>query len=156
MPAKGYKVGIAWAGQSAHANDRNRSTTLDTFAPLAQVDGVHYFSLQKQSGSSFIPHPSSFPLSDWTEELHDFMDTAALIDNLDLVITIDSAVAHLAGAMGKPVWVFLPRSPDWRWLLDRTDSPWYPTARLFRQIIKGDWNPPVQQATETLRALVSQ
>jgi hypothetical protein len=151
MPREGLKVGIAWAGRSTHPNDHNRSTTFDTFAPLAQVDGVHLFSLQKRSDSSLIDLPSF--LSDWTDELHDFVDTAALIDNLDLVITIDSAVAHLAGAMGKPVWVLLPQFADWRWLLDRTDSPWYPTMRLFQQPTFGDWQSPMQNVVTDLQKL---
>jgi ADP-heptose:LPS heptosyltransferase len=91
-------------------------------------------------------------LTDWTAELHDFADTAALIDNLDLIITIDSAVAHLAGAMAKPVWVLLPWRSDWRWLSDRDDSPWYPTMRLFRQPKPGDWDAPMQQVAKALRS----
>src|SRR5208337_3282907 len=91
-------------------------------------------------------------MADWTNELIDFADTAALVDNLDLVICADTAVAHLAGAMGKKVWVLLPFLPDWRWLLNRTDSPWYPTMRLFRQEQPGDWKTPIAALTEALRS----
>jgi ADP-heptose:LPS heptosyltransferase len=92
-------------------------------------------------------------LVDWTDELNDMADTAALIENLDVVITADTVVAHLAGAMGKRVWILLPKVPDWRWLLERTDSPWYPTARLFRQQTRGDWADPVRLAADALAAL---
>ena len=92
----------------------------------------------------------AFPIADWTAELTDFADTAALIANLDLVISCDTAVAHLAGAMGKPVWLLLPLVPDWRWLLDREDSPWYPGMRLFRQVKPGDWQTPIQNISEAL------
>jgi ADP-heptose:LPS heptosyltransferase len=89
-------------------------------------------------------------ISDWTKELTDFSETAGLIANLDLVITIDTVVAHLAGAMGKPVWVLLPHAPNWRWMLNRADSPWYPTMRLFRQESPGDWQRPVRQIVQEL------
>jgi tetratricopeptide (TPR) repeat protein len=151
MPADSLKVGLAWAGSPTHKNDRNRSLTPDLFAPLTEVAKVHLISLQKRSDSSLIPHSSSFPLLDWTSELTDFADTAALIDNLDLVITADTAVAHLAGAMGKPVWMLLPFVPDWRWMLDRADSPWYPSMRLFRQKEIGQWQAPIEQLLEELR-----
>jgi ADP-heptose:LPS heptosyltransferase len=92
-------------------------------------------------------------LIDYTAEFHDFADTAAFIDNLDLVITVDTAVAHLAGAMGKNVWTMLPFAPDWRWLLHREDSPWYPTMRLFRQNKPGDWTDAIERVAESLRLL---
>ena len=91
------------------------------------------------------------PFTDWTSELNDFEDTAALIANLDLVIAVDTAVAHLAGAMGKPVWMMIPFVPDWRWLLNRTDSPWYPTMRLFRQKSVGDWAGVIQAVADALQ-----
>jgi ADP-heptose:LPS heptosyltransferase len=90
---------------------------------------------------------------DWTEELTDFADTAALVENLDLLITPDTSVAHLAGGMGKPVWVLLPHAPDWRWMLNRSDSVWYPTMRLFRQPTAGDWETPVKQMADALQTL---
>jgi hypothetical protein len=124
--------------------------------------------LASSARTSANPHPNPLPayqergpeaagaglrLTDWTAELHDFADTAALVANLDLVITIDSAVAHLAGAMGKPVWLLLPLTPDWRWMLGRSDSPWYPSMRLFRQSVRGDWSHPINQILEALPSL---
>jgi tetratricopeptide (TPR) repeat protein len=128
-------IGIAWAGNPRHANDDQRSIPPELLGPLAQVPGVRWVSLQK-------PRPAKLPnlnLLDLTDEFSDFADTAALVFNLDLVISADSAVAHLAGALGKPVLTLLPYVPDWRWMLDRTDSAWYPTMRLFRQPKFGDW-----------------
>jgi hypothetical protein len=153
LPGGAAKVGLVWVGRATHRNQRNRSIPLETLGPLAEFKEITFVSLQKRSNdSSFISHPSSFPLTDWTDELHDFADTAALIDNLDLVISVDTAVAHLAGAMGKPVWLLLPHVPDWRWFLGRDDSPWYPSMRLFRQPRIGDWATPV---AEIVRALQS-
>ena len=124
-------------------------------APLAQVPGTWLCSLQKgvAAQEAHAP-PPGMDLAHWTVQLHDFADTAALIANLDLVITIDTAVAHLAGAMGKPVWLLLHFHADWRWMLDRNDSPWYPTLRLFRQPAPGDWETPVYQAMQALQQMV--
>jgi Flp pilus assembly protein TadD len=143
------KIGLVWSGQPAHPNDRNRSIPLTALSPLAQLSGIQFFSLQKGKAKE---QSSSWPveLTDWTDQLSDFAETAALMENLDLVITVDTAVAHLAGAMGKPVWILLPLAPDWRWLLRREDSPWYPTARLFRQSAAGDWTAPVARVAEAL------
>jgi Flp pilus assembly protein TadD len=138
IPKNVRKIGLAWAGAGIHSNDRNRSTTLSSFAALADVRDAAYFSLQKGNAAT-NPPPAGLAISDFTSELNDFAYTAALIENLDLVITVDTSVAHLAGAMGKPVWVLLPCNPDWRWMYDRTDSPWYPTMRLFRQSKPNDW-----------------
>jgi hypothetical protein len=152
------KVGLTWAGVSGHENDRNRSLPFTSLAPLMQIPSVSFVSLQK----GLSPSPGTpgegrgeglASLLDWTKDIHDFSDTAALMDNLDLIITVDTAVAHLAGAMGKPVWMLLPHVPDSRWMLDRSDSPWYPTMRLFRQPGSGDWETPVQQAVESLHRL---
>jgi tetratricopeptide (TPR) repeat protein len=136
----GVKVGLAWAGSPGQKNNRNRSTRLAKFAPLAQMEGMRLFSVQKGSAAaeSKTP-PRGMELIDWTEELTDFAETAALIANLDLVIAVDTAIAHLAGAMGKPVWTLLSFVPDWRWLMERDDCPWYPSMRLFRQPFLGDW-----------------
>ncbi len=145
------KVGLVWAGKAAHKNDRNRSMKLARLAPLAQAPGVLFFSLQKgEAAVEGKTPPASLELIDWTEELKDFADTAALIANLDLVIAVDTAVAHLAGAMGKPVWTLLPFVPDWRWMLERKDSPWYPSMRLFRQPSLGDWDSVVTRVAEAL------
>jgi Tfp pilus assembly protein PilF len=131
------KVGLVWAG-SAKPRDDRRTRGLDVFAPLGQTPGVRFFSLQKGPESS-LARPPGLELVDFTDDLNDFMDSAALIENLDLVISVDTSVAHLAGALAKPVWVLIPFSADFRWLMDRTDSPWYPTMRLFRQKRRGDW-----------------
>lgn len=128
------KVGIAWAGSPTQVNNRNRSMPLSALAPLLDVKGVQCFSLQKGPGGAFTDMtPDAQALVDLTGEWRDFSDSAAMIECLDLVITVDSAVAHLAGALGKPVWMLLAPNPDWRWLLEREDSPWYPTMRLFRR-----------------------
>jgi hypothetical protein len=154
LPDNSFNVGLVWAANPAFRNDRYRSTRLDAFTPLAQVDLVNFVSLQKgvASQQSKSP-PTGMNLLDWTPELNDFADTAALIETLDLVITVDTSVAHLAGAMGKPVWVLLGFVPDWRWMLGRSDSPWYPTMRLFRQPRIGDWETPVNEIAQALRSL---
>ena len=144
------KIGLAWSGAAIHTNDRNRSTTLSSFAPLAEVKDAAYFSLQKGNAAKHVS-PAGLVVSDFTSELNDFADTAALIENLDLVITVDTSVAHLAGAMGKPAWVLLPCNPDWRWMYDRTDSPWYPTMRLFRQGKPKDWAAVIGEVVRELR-----
>ena len=148
LPADGRRVGLAWAGNPAFAHDRARSIAPARLSPLAAA-AVQWVSLQK---SSATPPPAELKLTDVTADLHDFADTAALIASLDLVVTVDTAVAHLAGAMGKPVWVLLPAVPDWRWMLGRPDSPWYPTARLFRQTEAGDWAGVVQSVVTALMA----
>ncbi len=123
----------------SHKNDRNRSLTLAHFGPLAS-SRINYFSMQRGPAAAQAENPpAKMRVFDPTEVLYDFSDTAAMIANLDLVITVDTAVAHLAGALGKRVWTLLPFNPDWRWMLERSDSPWYPTMRLFRQKKAGDW-----------------
>jgi tetratricopeptide (TPR) repeat protein len=149
--ANTVKVGLAWAGSPVHKNDRNRSMNLATLAPLWQVPGIRFFSLQKGEPATQVSSlPQGIEIVDLTQELKDFADTAALIANLDLVIAVDTAVAHLAGAMGKPVWTLLPFVADWRWLLEREDSPWYPSMRLFRQPSRGDWDSVVKQGANEL------
>jgi Tfp pilus assembly protein PilF len=140
----GYRVGIFWQGRTTYREDRYRSVPLSQFAPLAQVSGVRLFSLQKGLGSEQISSVrEGFHVVDLgsaaDERSGPFMDTAAIMKNLDLIVTTDTASAHLAGALGVPVWCALRSSPDWRWLADRVDSPWYPTMRLFRQKSAGDW-----------------
>ena len=132
------RVGLVWAGKDYP--DPLRSCRLAGLAPLAATHNVTFFSLQlgigaEQAGSP----PPGMSLVDLTGQINDFADTAALIEQLDLVVSIDTAVAHLAGALGKPVYVMLPFAPDWRWFLERSDSPWYPTMRIFRQKLPGDW-----------------
>lgn len=136
----GFRVGLAWAGNPNHKDDRKRSCSLVDLAPLAEVPGVTFYSLQKGGAADEVMHPpAGMHLVNLDPHLESFLDTAAVIMNLDLVIAVDTAVAHLAGALGRPVWTMLPTGPDWRWLLDRDDSPWYPSMRLFRQTTAGDW-----------------
>ncbi|MGA3251634.1 MAG: glycosyltransferase family 9 protein, partial [Paraburkholderia sp.] len=146
------KIGLVWAGSPIFGNDRYRSMRLEDLAPLARLDDVAWFSLQKgPSQAQLADAPDNSLPRDFTAELHDFTDTAALVMNLDLVIAVDTGVAHLTGALGKPVWVMLPANSDWRWLEHRSDSPWYPNARLFRQAVLGDWAPVVDSVAQALR-----
>jgi hypothetical protein len=139
-PAQGLKIGFTWQGRPTHPRDTARSFPLAVFAPLAELRGVRLVALQVGEGrDQLASFTKRWPLVDVGDRLDDFSDTAAVIQNLDLVIACDSAVAHLAGALGRPAWVALPFVPDWRWLLDREDSPWYPTVRRFRQTTPGDW-----------------
>jgi tetratricopeptide (TPR) repeat protein len=140
----GFKIGIAWQVGPKHRNDRDRSIPLDCFEPLARCSGVRLVSLQKHVGVEQLHGVADrFPVIDLGSSLDEasgaFMDTAAVMMNLDLVVTSDTAIAHVAGALGAAVWVAIPFVPDWRWLLKRGDSPWYPTMRLFRQDSRGDW-----------------
>jgi len=139
--AAGYKVGIFWQGSPEHEFDHLRSVPLLEFAPLAKLEGVHLFGLQIGAGTEQIRTVADrIPLTDLgSHRIETFMDTAAILMNLDLVITVDTALAHLAGALGVPVWVVLSLSPDWRWVRNRNDSPWYPSMRLFRQTQAGDY-----------------
>lgn len=140
------KVGLAWSGNPKYMNDHHRSIAAEKFAPLSAAANATFFSLQK-SPQSLPP----LPLIDFTADLHDLADTAALIENLDLIITVDTAIAHLAAALNKPTWIFIPHVPDARWLLDRTDSPWYPTVRLFRQPQRNDWQAPIVDVAQALQ-----
>ena len=151
----GFKVGIVWQGNPRHHRDRQRSVPLEHFAPLAQLSGVQLLSLQKGPGAEQLPRlAASFPVIDLGSRLDEtsaaFCDTAAVMQGLDLVITVDTAMAHLAGALGVPVWVALAALPDWRWMLDRNDSPWYPTMRLFRQRKEGERHGVFQQIKTAL------
>ena len=132
--AGGPAVGLVWAGNPEHRNDRNRSCPLPALEPLRAVAGVAFHSLQVGPAAADTPW-----LTNLAPAIADFSDTAAAIMALDLVIAVDTAAAHLAGALGKPVWLLLPHVPDWRWLLHRSDSPWYPSMTLFRQSAPGDW-----------------
>jgi tetratricopeptide (TPR) repeat protein len=145
------KIGLVWAGSPTFGNDRYRSMPLAALAPLTALTGVAWLNLQKGAAHAQLATlPAATRPLDFTADLNDFSDTAALIANLDLVITVDTAVAHLTGALGKPLWVMLPANSDWRWLEHRSDSPWYPTARLFRQTTLGDWAPVVECMRDAL------
>jgi hypothetical protein len=149
---KRLKVGIAWSGNPDHKNDRNRSISFAMLRPIAEMPQVSLYSLQKGIVSSEIEAQiQEAGMIDYTGDIGDFADTAALIDNLDLIISVDTSVAHLAGALGKNVWVLLPYAPDWRWLLGRNDSPWYPTMRLYRQSLPGDWEGVVKEVFKDIK-----
>jgi hypothetical protein len=143
-----------WQGNPKFENDDERSiASLDMLQPLGGIDGVSFISLQKGCGEAHAKNPPhGLDLVRPRGEIGDFADTAAIVANLDLVITVDTAVAHLAGAMGKPCWIMLPHHmPDWRWLSCRDDSPWYPGAvRLFRQPSRGDWATVLTQVRAAL------
>jgi ADP-heptose:LPS heptosyltransferase len=156
-PDHRLKIGLAWAGSANHKHDRYRSMPLSAFAPLAKIPGTVFYSLQIGSAAEQAKSPpDGMNLIDRTSTLHDLADTAALIANLDLVISVDTAVAHLAGALAQPVWTLLAFEPDWRWLLNRSDSPWYPTMRLFRQPAIGDWATVMDQVASALRQALAE
>jgi len=144
------RVGLAWSGNPKHSNDHNRSLTLDVLASLFTLD-VHFVSLQPYLRDADRAALATTHLTHFGDALRSFADTAALIESLDLVISVDTSVAHLAGALGRRVWILLPFVPDWRWLLDREDSPWYPSARLFRQPVAGDWASVIAQVLTALQ-----
>lgn len=132
------RIGVAWAGNSTHNNDRNRSIPFDIFGSLFDITEVSWISLQVEKRPTDLTRGAD-KVIDISGDLIDFAETAGVIANLDLVITVDSAVAHLAGALGQKTWLLLPFNPDWRWQLDREDSPWYPTLYLFRQREMDTW-----------------
>jgi hypothetical protein len=151
----GLKVGLVWAGSgrqdvvATRRNNANRSITLNHYAPLFEVPGVAFVSLQVGPEAA---QTAGHDIHDWTDELTDFAATGALIEALDLVITVDTAVAHLAAALGKTVWILVPWVSCWRWLENRTDSPWYGSVTLFRQSERGNWNPVLEAVARDLRA----
>jgi tetratricopeptide (TPR) repeat protein len=148
----GRKIGIAWQGNPRHFNDHHRSIRLDRFETLSRIDGIHLFSLQKGPGAEQLAEVAErFSITDVGSKFDDFRDTAAVVKLLDLVITVDSAVAHCAGALGVPVWVLLPYAADWRWIVNRDDSPWYPSMRLFRQPKPCDWEGAFDRVVLTLK-----
>jgi hypothetical protein len=148
------KVAIAWAGSPVHTNDVNRSTRLADFAPLAQAGNVTFYSMQKGDAARQATHPpAGMKLIDISADLTDFSETAAAVTCMDLVIAVDTAPVHIAGVIGKSVWVLLAFMPDWRWLLDRSDTPWYPSMRFFRQKALGDWPGAIREAAEALKQL---
>jgi hypothetical protein len=139
-----------WSGSATHKNDRNRSLSLaDILVHLPS--GLHYVSLQKEVRDADRQTLASRPdITHFGDELQDFTDTAALCQLVDVVLTVDTSVAHLAATLGRPVWVLLPFHPDWRWMLGRADSPWYPSAKLYRQQAPGGWETVLGQAGQDL------
>jgi len=144
------RIALAWSGSAAHANDRHRSIALSRLAPLLASAGARFVSVQRDVRGGDAPMLASAPVAHVGDELADFADTAAVLALCDLTISVDSAVAHLAAAMGRPTWILLPFSPDWRWMLEREDSPWYPTSRLFRQPAIGDWQSVIARVKSEL------
>ena len=150
LAGPGFKVGIAWAGSPLHRSDAQRSIDIETLAPLLQIEGVRWFSLQVGERAGDLARLPAGSVTDLAPHLSDFAETAAAIAHLDLVISVDTAVVHLAGALARPAWVMLRSQPDWRWLLEREDTPWYPTLRLFRQHGRGDWDEVVARVRSAL------
>ena len=151
------RVGMVWTGGALFRSDplRSRSVSLERFSPLLGIGGASFVSLQKGKDADQIKQ-SSRKVHDWMDECEDFLDTAAVIEQLDLVISVDTAVAHLAGAMGKPVWMLNRFESEWRWMLEREDSPWYPTMRIFRQSRRGDWDDVIARVASALKKLAGQ
>jgi hypothetical protein len=156
LPGNPLRIGLVWGGSPLHPHDARRSIALEHLAPLTHLEGATFCSLQAGEPAEQVKQLGPrIHLIDLQDEQKDFADTAAIIANLDLVISIDTSVAHLAGAMGKPVWILLNSSADWRWLLEREDCPWYPTVRLFRQPTPGNWQDVVARVDRELRELVA-
>ena len=154
LPPDYRRIGIIWAGRPTHHNDRNRSTTLATFAPLSDIPRVALVSLQKGPAQEQIGrYWGRAPLVNLGPELRDFGDTMGVLENLDRIVIVDTSVGHLAGAMGKEAWILLPYAPDWRWLLDRSDSPWCPSLRLFRQGPDRNYGPLLAAIAEEIAVL---
>jgi hypothetical protein len=152
-PSQGMRVGIAWAGNPKKARDQFRSMMLSVLDPLLRLSDIHFFSLQMgEAAGQLNSTPSN--ITDLAPFTSDMADTAAQIEQLDLVITVDTSIAHLAGALGKPVWILLAQDADWRWLREREDSPWYPTARLFRQRSLGEWTDVVERVQNEVLLLL--
>jgi Tfp pilus assembly protein PilF len=157
LPRGVKRIGLAWTGRPTHPNDRRRSVRLARLRRLTEIGDAAFISLQKPMPEADLEAIASFNgMTDLSNDLTDFGETAALLDNLDLVITVDTSMGHLAGAMGKPVWILIPKAADWRWMLEREDSPWYPTARLFRQAKPGDWEPVLDRICAALTARLRQ
>ena len=151
----GFKIGIVWQGNPKFGDDQFRSIPLRCFEPLARVEGVKLVSLQQGPGTEQLPEfQKRYPIVDLNYRLKTFNDTAAVMMNLDLIVSSCTSVPHLAGALGLPVWTVLQKSADWRWLLGREDSPWYPTMRLFRQTTFGAWDEVFERIASAARALL--
>jgi Flp pilus assembly protein TadD len=149
-----FKIGVVWTGNPKHAMNTSRSCTPAHFILLHQVPGVHLFSLQVSDVEAASSHLETSGITPLSSLLDDFASTAAVVRQMDLIITVDTALAHLAGALGKPVWTLLPHRAEWRWMTERLDSPWYPTMHLFRQPHPGDWQSVFAQLRKALEKLV--
>jgi hypothetical protein len=153
----GKRVTLAWAGHARHANDRNRSMDLEALVPLLALDGISFVSIQRElrenDATTLARHANVTPIGD---EFADMADTAAVAALTDLTLAVDTSVVHLAGGIGRPVWVMLPFSPDWRWTLKEEFSPWYPQTRLFRQPAIGDWPSVIAQVRDALISLTAE
>jgi tetratricopeptide (TPR) repeat protein len=148
---RGRRIGLAWTGRPTHPNDRRRSLPLERLRPIAEAGDAVFVSLQKPMPVRDLPAMAHFPgMTDLAKDLTDFGETAAVMENLDMIITVDTAMAHLAGALARPVWIIVPKAADWRWMLDRCDSPWYPTVRLFRQTRPGAWDELLAEVSSAL------
>jgi hypothetical protein len=155
VPAGMKRIAIAWAGRPTHNNDHNRSITLDTLAPLFEVEGAAFVSVQKGPAAAQVAgYKGRAPLIDLDSRIADFEDTIAVLDAVDLLVSVDTSVVHFAGALGRPAWVMIPYAPDWRWLIGRDDSPWYPSLRLFRHPAPRRWDLLVPRVAGALRAFV--
>ena len=149
-----FKIGLCWQGRPTHLNDKDRSLTLSSFIRFAEIPEVQLYSLQKgKRAEQLTVLPEKTKITDLGPALNDFSDTAAAIEGLDLVITVDTSVAHLSGALGKPTWILLPFTPDWRWFMDAEDSPWYESVRLFRQKRHGRWDEVLDSIWSSLQGI---
>jgi tetratricopeptide (TPR) repeat protein len=151
-PRQKRRVGLVWSGNPKCTEDQIRSMPLSCFQPLLDLEDLHFFSLQLGTAASQLTAIQT-PITDLRHAIKDLADTAALMAHLDLIITVDTSTAHLAGALAKPTWVLLPFAPDWRWLMDSEDSPWYPTVRLFRQPTFGDWDSVIARVRHEMTTL---
>ncbi len=156
LPRGVKRIGLAWTGRPTHPNDRRRSLPLAALRSFAEVGPAAFVSLQKPMPARDLEAMAAFPgMTDLSQDLNDFGETAALMENLDLVITVDTSMGHLAGALNKPAWILIPKAADWRWMLDREDSPWYPSLRLFRQQKPGAWEEPMGKLRNALRGVLA-
>jgi hypothetical protein len=147
----GKRVALTWAGHARHANDRNRSIDLKLLEPLFKCEGISFVSIQRDLRGDDAARLAQFGITDFGPRLADMTDTAAVLALTDLLVSVDTSVVHLAGAMGREAWVMLPFMPDWRWTLTNERSPWYPTMRLFRQRAPGDWPNVIATVRDALR-----
>jgi tetratricopeptide (TPR) repeat protein len=155
LAGEDLKIGLVWSGNPEHSNDKSRSMPLEEIKPLLALKGIRLYGLQVGEAARQLQEPWAAPIEDLSELLTSFSETSAAMMNLDLTISVDTAPAHLAGALGRPVWAMLAHVSDWRWMRDRDDTPWYPTMRLFRQQTRGDWTKPVLEIKKALQEKIA-